>query len=180
MGRRLIWIFTLLVFMLLLPVFASAEIKVHFIDVGQGDSILVQCDGETLLVDAGPEDAGTRVNNYIRELQGLDNLDYLIVTHEHDDHLGGMESALAGMSVNRIYSSTGISSSYWFQTLLPVLKQESLEVNYPSPNDSFQLGGATVTFVNPLTDSEKVNDCSLVVRIEYGDTAVLQIGRAHV
>ena len=158
---------------LLLPVLARAELRVHFIDVGQGDAILVQCDGESLLVDAGPAEAGGTVRRYLTETQGLDTLDHVIATHEHDDHLFGMPEALRGLKVGRVYSSAGVSSSYWFQTILPVLKQKSLELLYPAPLDAFRLGGASVTFVNPLTEAGTINDRSLAVRIEYEGTAVL-------
>ncbi len=156
-----------------IPALAFSELKVHFIDVGQGDAILVQCDGETLLVDAGSADAGETVNRYLTIIQRLENVDYVIATHEHDDHLGGMIIALHGLSVGHIYSSPLISSSYWFQTVLPILKQDSLDISYPAPMDSFKLGGATVTFVNTLTEAQSSNDSSLAIRIEYEDNSVL-------
>ena len=173
MGGRTIRLIAALCILMILPMTASAELKVHFIDVGQGDSILVQCDGKNLLVDAGPAEAGEQVNRYLTETQKLDTVDYVICTHEHDDHLCGMPAALQGLKVHCIYSSPAVSSSYWFQTILPVLNQKSLDLLVPSPNDSFQLGGATVTFVNPLTEAENSNDRFLVVRIEYESNTVL-------
>lgn len=173
MGRSKKWFSVILCILMLLPMFASAELRIHFIDVGQGDSILVQCDGESLLVDAGSADAGKTVNKYLRELQSLNVIDYVIATHEHDDHIGGMLSALYGLSVRHIYSSSAVSSSYWFKTILSVLNQDSLDISYPSLLDSFQLGGATVQFINPLTEAENANDRSLAIRIEYGENAVL-------
>ena len=173
MGKGRTGFIAILSIFLLYPVLASAELKVHFIDVGQGDAILVQCDGESMLVDAGPSDTGEKVNQYLSAGQGLESLDYVIATHEHDDHLYGMQEALRGLSVGHVYTSPAISSSYWFQTILPVLKQDSLEFSYPVLWDSFRLGGAEVTFINPLNDSLNANDRSLVVRIDYGDQAVL-------
>ena len=159
--------------LLLAPARSEAELKVYFLDVGQGDAVLVICDGETLLVDAGPEEAGEAVNRCLTGTLGLDALDYVIATHAHDDHLGGMPEALRGLSVGHICSSRAVSGSFWFQTVLTVLRQDSLEISFPAPLDSFQLGSATVTFINPLTAAENPNDLSLAVRIEYGGNTVL-------
>ena len=160
-------------FFLLIPVFAEAELKVHFIDVGQGDAILLQCDGQTLLVDAGPAEAGSIVNTYLTDTLAINSVDCVIATHAHDDHLAGMREALKGLSVGHIFSSAVISSSYWFGNILPVLNQDSLEISFPAPLDSFQLGRATVTFINTLPTADNANDLSLAVRVEYGGNAVL-------
>ncbi len=163
----------LLGLLLLLPAPAGAELKVYFLDVGQGDAILVSCDGETLLVDAGPAEAGVAVNRFLTDTLGLNRVDYVIATHAHDDHLAGMADALRGMTAGHIYSSRAVSGSYWFGTVLPVLNQDSLEVSFPGFQDSFFLGGASVTFINPLTAAGNANDLSLVVRVEYGENTVL-------
>ena len=70
-----------------------AELEVHFIDVGQGDSTLIVCDGETLLIDAGDNDKGTTVQLYLQK-QGITELDYVIGTHTDADHIGGMDVVL--------------------------------------------------------------------------------------
>ena len=159
--------------MLLFPYTVSAELKVHFIDVGQGDAILVQCDGAVMLVDAGPAESGRIVNDYIRNTVGLSRLDYVVATHEHDDHLWGMPDALSGLEAECILSSPAIPMTYWFETILPRLNQESLNLLRPQPLDTFDLGSATVTFLNTLTASENPNELCLVLRIDYRQTSVL-------
>ncbi len=163
----------LLSLFLMIPLLASAELKIHFIDVGQGDSVLVQCGESNLLVDAGPAEAGETVNHYLLTRLGIREIDSVIATHEHDDHIGGMQAALKDLSVGHVYSSPAISGSYWFQTILPVLNQNGLEISFPAFQDSFRLGDATVTFCNPLSQAENANDRCLVVRIDYEDTSVL-------
>ena len=152
---------------------ASAELKVHFIDVGQGDSILVQCDGESMLVDAGPEEAGSIVNQYLKDVMEAPVLKAIIATHEHDDHLFGMPSALKGVTVQTVYSSSAIPMSWWFSKILPILNQKGLTVLNPSFGDSFILGSASVTFLNSLPSGDNPNDLSLVVRIDDGFASVL-------
>ena len=152
---------------------AAAELKVHFLDVGQGDAILVQCDGESLLVDAGPAEAGEKVNQYLKKTLESNALDHVIATHEHDDHLAGIPAALYGYSVGKVWSSRAVPLTWWFMNVLPNLKQESLLVVRPALGDSFSLGGARVTFINTMQEAMNPNDLSLVVRIDYGNNSVL-------
>lgn len=161
---------------LILPCIANSELLIHMIDVGQGDAILVQCDGYSMLVDAGPETAGPTVSQYLRETAGLSSLDIVMATHEHDDHLFGMPEALSGLTVGKVYSPKAVPMTYWFSTILPRLKQKELEVVRPFPQETFQLGSASVTFLNVLAESENVNDLSLTVRIDYGKSSALLTG----
>ena len=163
----------LLIFLLLFPVSCFSELSVHFIDVGEGDSILVLSDGASLLVDAGPQEAGVTVNRYIHDSLGLSGLDYVLATHEHDDHLAGMPGALSGLTVGKIFTSPFVSMTYWLKSILPVLRQGNLELAQPVHLDSFPLGSAIVTFIIPDVNSDNPNNHSIVLRIDDGATSVL-------
>ncbi len=158
---------------LLLSFTANAELKIHFIDVGQGDAILVQCDGNNLLIDAGPENAGMTVHDYLIDKANITRIDYVIATHEHDDHLGGMPEALSGLVVGNVYSGTSIPLRYWLETIIPKLKEKTLTVLKPTEGESFELGEAKVTFLATMTNAEIPNDRCLTVRIDYGDNSAL-------
>ena len=84
--HRLIIVNLFALMMCILPINVIADLRVHFIDVGQGDSILIQCDEEAMLVDAGPLEAGIVVNDYVKNTVGIETLNYVIATHSHDDH----------------------------------------------------------------------------------------------
>ena len=71
----------------------AGNLEVHFIDVGQGDATLIKCDGHSMLIDAGNNDKGTLVQNYLQH-QGVETLDYVIGTHPDADHIGGMDVVL--------------------------------------------------------------------------------------
>ncbi len=161
----------------LLPAFSLGELKVHFIDVGQGDSILVECDGSTLLVDAGPLEAGPVVNRYLKETVGISSLDYVVATHEHDDHLFGMPDALSAMNIGKVYAPPAVPMSYWLESILPRLNQTNVfEIARPQENETLQLGEAVVTFINTNSGLAVSNDKSLVLRIDYGKASVLLTG----
>ena len=91
---------------------AAAGLQVHFLDVGQGDAALIMCDGEAMLIDGGPAVASQFLFSYLR--QHVEELDVVVATHPHDDHIGGLPAALNAMPVGVIYSPvTEWDSIYW-------------------------------------------------------------------
>lgn len=173
------WTAVLLLLLLLIAAMpAMAELRVSFLDVGQGDAIALNCDGETLLIDAGPADAGGRVNCYLKD-HGFCELKAVIATHSHDDHIGGMSAALTGISVGSVYSSRTVPLLYWFDTVQPVLAQSGLDVNFPEQNDTLQVGNAVVTVLSTDDPALSVNNRSTVVRVDYGSTSFLLMGDAE-
>ena len=167
------FLLSFLLSLFLIPSPVTAELRAHFIDVGQGDAILIQCDGNTMLVDAGPLEAGGFVNKYLTENLGVTDLDYVVATHSHDDHLFGMPGALKGLRVGKVYSSPFIPLTWWFSDILPGLANQDLVVLNPQEGEMFSLGEAEVQFVNAPTTSDNENDHSVACRIVYGKTALL-------
>ncbi len=175
-SRQISCCLLLVMMIIVMPKLCYADMKVYFFDVGQGDSILIQCDGHNMLVDAGPQEAGSDINKYLRDVLEISVLDVVIATHEHDDHLFGMPAAVAGLSVGTVYSPTAVPMTYWFEQVLPGLKGKSLKLRKPQTGDAFMLGEAKVIFLNPLQQSENANNLSLVLRLEYGSCSVLLMG----
>ena len=156
-----------------------AELQVYFIDVGQGDAIVVSCDGKYVLIDAGPVNAGIFVNNFLKEHLNISKLDGVIATHNHDDHIGGMPTALNGLTVDKVFTSPTVSMFYWFDSIQPVLRQETLEVTTPEVGDTMKLGDALLTFLNSDNPILSINNRSTVVRVDYGNTSFLLVGDAE-
>ena len=173
MIKRMIVVCLLAIIMCIFPIAVIAELRIHFINVGQGDSILVVCDDEAMLVDAGPLEAGSVVNEYIKNTAGIKTLNYVIATHSHDDHLFGMPEALKGLSVEKIYSSSSIPFTYWFSEILPRISNKDMIVVSTQAEKAFTLGGAEVQFINTPTASENENDHSIACKIVYGENSVL-------
>ena len=158
---------------------AIAEMEIYFLDVGQGDAIVLTCDGQTALIDAGMILAGPVVNRFLKEDLNISELDAVIATHSHDDHIGGMQAALEGLSTKKIYSSPTISMFYWFENVQPVLRQKELEIQIPEQGDSIRIGKADLTFINSDDPLAGINDRSTVVRVDYGSTSFLLVGDAE-
>ena len=158
---------------------AQAELKIAFLDVGQGDAIVLMCSGEAVLIDAGPADAGPAVSQYLRENIESGELKAVIATHVHDDHLGGMPAALSGMNVRTVYTSPTIPLLYWFNTIQPVLLQSGLDTVTPARGDTLTVGDAIITFMNTDDPTLTVNNRSTVLRVDYGNTSFLLMGDAE-
>ena len=153
-------------------------LTVHFIDVGQGDSILLTCGKQTMLVDAGSETAGDDVVDYLRA-QGVTKIDYLVSTHPHRDHCGGLAEVVQNYPVKAALSPVTESENEYFSAFTAAAAKAKLNITVPAADDTFTIGDATVTVLGPRGDYESldnVNNMSLVLRVEYGATAFLLTG----
>lgn len=155
------------------------RLHVHFIDVGQGDSILVLTpDGEAMLVDGGDGDHGQMVVDYLRA-QGVKQLAVLVATHPHADHIGGLEKVLANYKVKRVYMPRVTNNTDQFAGLLDEIKAQGLKINTAGAGVNIPLSGVQAVFVAPGRQAyENINDYSAVLRITYGKVAFLLAGDA--
>ncbi len=151
--------------------------EAHFIDVGQADSILVVCDGQAMLIDAGNPDDDDIIIEYLAE-HNIKHLSCVVATHPHSDHYGAFTSVLYHVSADTVYSpfkSTDVSGFNKFINYVTYTMRNQVIV--PEVGKQFYLGSARVTVLGPLrTDYEDINNTSIVLRVEYGDLAFLFTG----
>ena len=148
---------------------------VHYIDVGQGDSELVCCNGEYMLIDAGEPDASDAVLEYL-DRHGIDKLDYLVCTHSHSDHCGGLDAVVESLEVGTVFTSPYAGDSPSYEIFTDAVYGAGLELTVPELGESYRLGEASFSFIGPVEDYDNTNDDSLVMRLEYGDTSFLFTG----
>ena len=151
------------------------DLQIHFIDVGQADSILVDCGGEVMLVDGGNVADGQLVVSYLEQL-GIEELEYVISTHPHEDHVGGLAAVMAVFPTKHVYSPMNNYGSKAFDNFLYYVDQQGLQLHMPLADEQFTLGGAVVTVLGPVFTYPDVNDMSIVLRIDYGETSFLLTG----
>lgn len=154
--------------------------EAHFIDVGQADSILLICDGHAMLIDGGNAADATLVRNYLQG-QNVTYLDYVVGTHPHEDHIGGLANIMRYIKPGKVYCSASTADAYGtsaFRNFVYYVNNNLRQkLVVPTPGESFWLGSAKVTVVGPLKqDYEDINDTSIVLRVEYGDLAFLFTG----
>ena len=174
----------LVLVLLMVPVCAGAELSVWFLDVGQGDCTVVVCDGESMIVDGGPAGSSQFVYAFLRDELGLEHLDYLISTHPHEDHLSGLVAVLNAVPVDLILSPVTEWNTKRFERFMEYADLQGAPVSVPAVGDTMQLGGATVTVLQCWPESVQwrendVNDMSIVVRIDYGETSFIITGDAE-
>ena len=153
----------------------DAPLEVHFIDVGQALSVLVECDGQFMLYDGGNVDDGSLVVSYLQK-QGVEQLQYVFCSHAHEDHVGGLAAVMARFPAGHAYSPVTESSTKCFNDFVKYTQQQGLQLEVPSVGTVWPLGSATVTLLGPVTGYSDTNNTSLVLRIDYGNTSFLLTG----
>lgn len=157
---------------------SDSTFEVHFIDVGQADSALLLCDGESMLIDGGNAADSNWIYTYLKR-NGIDQLDYIVCTHPHEDHVGGLPGALSYASAKQAYSSVLQADNKPFRKFIEYLSLQGCPLNTLAPGDSFSLGSATVDVFAPARNYKEVNNLSLVMKVTYGDTSFLFTGDAE-
>ena len=157
----------------------KATLSVHFIDVGQGDSILLESDGEFILIDAGEFEYGEKVLSFIND-RCADKIKYMIATHPHSDHIGGLRTVLDSIPTeNFITVETDADTFGWTKTLKRV---EDEGINYIDavPGNQYTFGSSKFTILGPVDHNyEGYNNYSVVIKAECGDISFLLTGDAE-
>lgn len=159
---------------------SSADgLLVHFIDVGQGDSILIQQKDHSMLIDAGENDQGETVVSYLEE-QGISRLDYVVGTHPHSDHIGGLDDVIQAFEVGRVFLPPIEHTTATFEDVLDAVEEQGLSLTMPQTGDVWELGDASFTILAPNKDyGDDLNNWSIGIRVEYGQNHVVLCGDAE-
>ncbi len=157
----------------------STDLKVTFIDVGQADSILIQNREENMLIDAGNNEDGDKLVNYLKSL-GVENFKYVVGTHPHEDHIGGLDDIINSFSIDKLYLPDAISDSKTFVDVLDAVENKNVNLYNPTIDETFQLGEATFKVLYTGSDSEtkELNDTSIVLKMNFGNNSFLFMGDA--
>ncbi|MDD6757184.1 MAG: ComEC/Rec2 family competence protein [bacterium] len=160
------------------PVTSEERLEVTFIDVGQADSILLENEGHYMLVDAGNNEDGPKLVNYFKN-QNIHQFDYVIGTHPHEDHIGGLDNIIEGFDINTFYMPDVITTTKTFEDVLDALGEKNMTLSIPKTNATFKLGDATVKVLYVGTEDESdLNDTSIVLKVTYQNVSFLLTGDA--
>lgn len=157
----------------------SSDLKVHFIDVGQGDSILIQSGGHDMLVDAGENDQGDTVVTYLHS-QGIDKLDYIIGTHPHSDHIGGLDDVINNFTIDKVILPPVEHTTKTYEDVLDAISSQGLKITKPVVGDTYQLGDASFQIISPNGDyGDDLNNWSVGIKLTNGNNSFVMCGDAE-
>ena len=150
-------------------------LTVHFIDVGQGDAILLTCDGQNMLIDAGGNDMGTKVQNYLTK-QGVSKLDYVISTHADEDHCGGLDVILYKFDCTQVFLSAYEKDTNTYRDVLDTITNKRYQSITPTVGSSYPFGDATFTILSADANASTSNDSSIALLVTHGEKKFLFTG----
>ena len=158
---------------------AGAATKVHFIDVGQGDAVLLEQNGAFALIDAGEREAADGLVAYL-QAAGVAKLDLLVMTHPHADHIGGMQAVLDAFPVDKAvlpdFAKAPMPTTSTFLNLLDAIREKQIPTVTARAGDVFPLGEGTLTVLGDGVAAENLNDISLVTLFEAPGLRCLSSG----
>ncbi len=156
-------------------------LKIHFIDVGQGDSTLIQTpDGTTILIDGGKIWCYTFLGDYLRRA-GVEKIDYLMVSHPHGDHYGGLIKILKSFKVDTILVSGQKDTTDHYQRYMETVKSlKEVKYKMARAGDKYSFGDVELLIMHPSSKlPDSINDCSIIAKLTYGDESFLFTGDAE-
>ncbi len=153
----------------------NGDLLVYFIDVGQADSVLVQTGGHNMLIDAGNNEDGNLLVSYLKDLK-VENIDYLVGTHPHEDHIGGMDDVINNFKIGKYFMPEEITTTKTFLDVLDALENNNLTYIVPKNEEEYNLGDSVISVIHVGNDKDDLNDSSIVLRLTYGNNSFLFTG----
>lgn len=159
---------------------SAGNLTVHFIDVGQGDSILIRAGGRSMLVDGGRSDAGPKLSSYLKS-QSVQTIDVLVSTHPHADHIGGLSTILKEFPVKRVVDSGIVHPTQTYESYLTLIDRLNIPYTVGEAGQTIDLGsGVKVEVLAPPADKNEggANENSIVLKVAYHGVSFLLMGDA--
>lgn len=156
---------------------SSNNLDVYFLDVGQADSILLSNNGHYMLIDAGNNEDGPKLVNYFKSL-GITKFDYVIATHAHEDHIGGMDDIIKNFDIGTFYMPDLITTTKTFEDVLDALSEKQIAFETPTIDQEFSFSDTKITTLYVNNEAKNLNDLSIVLRLKHGTNTFLFTGDA--
>lgn len=156
----------------------DTSLRVYCLDVGQGDSILISNNGENMLIDASTNEMGSTVVDYLSKL-GIKKIDYLIGTHPHEDHIGGMDDVIKKFDIGKIFMPKVAANTKTYENVLDSISAKKLKVSTPKIGETFSVGNANCEVMHVGTNTEDLNETSIVIKMDFNGVSYLFTGDAN-
>lgn len=158
----------------------NGNLTVYFIDVGQADSILISGNNKNMLIDAGTNEEGPKVLKFIKE-KGINKLDYVVGTHPHEDHIGGLDDVInSDLQIDKVLMPKIQTNTKTFEDVLDAIQKKGLKITAPKKGDKYNLGDANLeVMTDSIENSKNLNLSSITLLMTYGKNKFLFMGDAE-
>ena len=157
-------------------------LTIYFFDVGQADSILISTGGHNMLVDSGNNGDGKLITNYLKNDLEINSLEYLVGTHNHEDHIGGLDDVIKELDIqNLLLPYVSVTSTKTYENVENAALAKNIEIQNPNIGDVFSLGNAQIAVMNVDNHEPKnKNESSIVLQVQFGSQKYLLTGDTEV
>lgn len=154
----------------------TTDLKVYFLDVGQADSIFISNNNYNMLIDAGNNEDGEKISSYLKNELNVSKIDYVIGTHPHEDHIGGLDNIINSFKINNVYLPEAITTTKTFDDVLTAIENSNLSITVPEIGETFKLGEADFEVIYTGTGDKDLNEASIILKMIFGNYTYLFTG----
>ena len=159
-------------------VVTNGNLEIYFFDVGQGDSIFIKENDYSMLIDAGNDEDGELLVNYLKNELNISNINYVVGTHPHEDHIGGLDNIISSFDIETILLPNATTTSKTFEDVLDAIEQKEYKITVPKIDEEYNLDNMNFKVIYVGKDESDLNNTSIVLKLTYGNTSYLFTGDA--
>lgn len=157
----------------------TSDLKVYYLDVGQADSILISNNDHNMLIDAGNNEDGPKLVKFIKEELNITKFDYVVGTHPHEDHIGGLDDIINNFEIENVLLPEVTTTTKTFEDVLDAIASKNLDITIPVIDSTFKLGEADISVIYTGTYAKNLNNSSIILKMIFGDYSYLFTGDAE-
>lgn len=156
----------------------NSNLEVYYFDVGQADSILIRENDNNILIDAGNNDDGEKLVNYLKKDLNIEKFNMVVGTHPHEDHIGGLDNVIDSFDIDTILMPNATSTSKTFENVLDSIEKKDYKITVPKINEEFNYNNINIKVLYTGTDEKDLNNTSIVLKLTYQNNKFLFMGDA--
>lgn len=156
----------------------NSNLEVYYFDVGQADSILIRENDNNILIDAGNNEDGEKLVNYLKNDLNIEKFNMVVGTHPHEDHIGGLDNVIDSFDIDTILMPNATSTSKTFENVLDSIEKKDYKITVPKINEEFNYNNINIKVLYTGTDEKDLNNTSIVLKLTYQNNKFLFMGDA--